>query len=116
MDLSYDTAADALRIRLLDSPVAETEQIDSNAVIDWSLDGRVVAVELFGLRVFFAERALRDLLEELTGLRALPCPIAVCRGGPEHGGGYVAGSNVPRGQIGTGGTPVDALRSMLKRH
>jgi uncharacterized protein YuzE len=116
VDLTYDAAADALRIRLLESIVAETEEIDSNAVIEWSPDGRIAAIEVFGLAVFFPDPALRELLAELDGLNTLPSPISVSRGEPEQGAGYIAAVERPVGLTGTGATAVDALRGMLKAH
>src|SRR4051794_23378762 len=38
VDLIYDSAADRLRLRPLELPTAQTEEVDSNAVIDWASD------------------------------------------------------------------------------
>jgi uncharacterized protein YuzE len=114
--LNYDYAADALRIRLLEIPVTEAEEIDSNAVIGWSSDGRIVTFEVFGLAIFFAGSALQHLLEELDALNLVSSPIIVSRGRPEHGGGYIAWVSQPGNVTSGGATPVDAIRSMLKTH
>src|SRR4051812_39156646 len=89
VDLVYDSAADLLRLRLLELPTAQTEEVDSNAVIDWASDGRIVGLEVFGLTVFFAKPALRTLLEDLDRLNLLSSEISVFRGPPDRGG-YLA--------------------------
>jgi uncharacterized protein YuzE len=112
VDLAYDSAADLLRLRLLELPTAQTEEVDSNAVIDWASDGRIVGLEVFGLTVFFAKPALHSLLEELDRLKWVASEISVVRGPPDCGG-YLAETVGSTGVAATGATPLDALRSML---
>lgn len=49
MKLHFDRKADALYLRLNDSPIEESEEVSSGVVLDFNADKQVVAIEIRGL-------------------------------------------------------------------
>ena len=49
MKLKIDKDSDALYLRLDDSKIIESEEVDSGVIIDFGIDGKVVAFELLNL-------------------------------------------------------------------
>lgn len=46
MRLEYDREADAIYIRLKDSEISTTREIDDNLIIDLGADGKIIGIEL----------------------------------------------------------------------
>jgi uncharacterized protein YuzE len=46
MKTSYDSIADALYVRFSDSSVVESEEVADGVVLDFDVEGRIVAIEL----------------------------------------------------------------------
>lgn len=46
MIFSYDNAADALYIEIMDSPIARTQQFDEGALVDLDESGHLVGIEV----------------------------------------------------------------------
>ncbi|MGH6919330.1 MAG: DUF2283 domain-containing protein [Geminicoccaceae bacterium] len=46
MRMTYDPEADALMLRLSDSPVETSEEVAPNVVLDFDGEGRVVGIEV----------------------------------------------------------------------
>ncbi len=55
MKLHYDAATDALYLRLLDTTVAESEEVKPGVVLDYDAQNRVVGVELLNLTKNFPD-------------------------------------------------------------
>lgn len=49
MKLHYDPATDALRLRLADAPVVESEEVRPGVVLDFDAQNRVVSIEVLHL-------------------------------------------------------------------
>lgn len=49
MKLNVDTKADALYLRLDDSPIIESEEVSPDVVLDYNEANQVVGVEFLGL-------------------------------------------------------------------
>jgi len=50
MKVRFDQEADALYIRLDDSPVAESEEVGPDVVLDFDANNRVVGIEVLNYR------------------------------------------------------------------
>jgi uncharacterized protein YuzE len=46
MRMTYDPEADALTLRLSEAPVADSEEVAPNVILDFHAEGRVVGVEM----------------------------------------------------------------------
>jgi uncharacterized protein YuzE len=46
MRMTYDPEADALTLRLSEAPVADSEEVASNVILDFDAEGRVVGIEM----------------------------------------------------------------------
>lgn len=51
MKVTYDPKVDALRIRLSEAPVEESDEEKPGVIIDYDLDGNVVAMEILDASV-----------------------------------------------------------------
>jgi uncharacterized protein YuzE len=49
MKLKVDRAADALYLRLGDSPIVESEEVSPGVVLDFNQQNQVVGIEMLGL-------------------------------------------------------------------
>lgn len=50
MKLHYDEEADALYLRLDDSAVDESDEVQPGIILDFDASGQVVGIEILGLR------------------------------------------------------------------
>ena len=50
MKLKIDEAADALYFRLDESAIVESEKVESGVILDFDAQGRVVGIELLGIK------------------------------------------------------------------
>jgi uncharacterized protein YuzE len=66
MRLHVDEKADAVYIRLDDSPIAESEEVRPGVVLDFDADGRVVGMELLRVRESLPEADLRKVQLEVA--------------------------------------------------
>jgi uncharacterized protein YuzE len=71
MRMTYDPDADALMLRLSEAPVAESEEVAANVVLDFDAEGRVVGIEILFLSdlpdanpMELAYRILKDSAEK----------------------------------------------------
>lgn len=46
MKVTYDPSVDALRIRLSDAPVEESDEDKPGIILDYDAEGRIVAIEI----------------------------------------------------------------------
>ena len=46
MKLEYDREADAIYIRLKESAIATTREVEDNLIIDLGADGKIIGIEL----------------------------------------------------------------------
>lgn len=46
MKASYDSEVDALSIRWSEEPVEESDQIEPGVIVDYDVDGHIVAIEV----------------------------------------------------------------------
>ena len=46
MRIHHDAAADALYVRFAETPVVDSEEVRPGIVVDYDVDGRIVAVEI----------------------------------------------------------------------
>ncbi|WP_293444319.1 DUF2283 domain-containing protein [Persephonella sp.] len=61
MEIKFDKEANALYIKLTDKPIAYTEEITPNIIVDYSEDGKPVGIEILN-----ASRELkRENIEQL---------------------------------------------------
>ena len=66
MRLHVDEKADAVYIRLDDSPIAESEEVRPGVVLDFDADGRVVGMELLRVRESLPAADLRKVQLEVA--------------------------------------------------
>ena len=50
MHLDYDPGSEAAYVQFLDEPVDATRQVDDDRILDFTADGRVLGLELLGVR------------------------------------------------------------------
>ncbi len=60
MKIRYDKEADAMYIRLKDTEIASTKEIDKNTIIDLNDNGEIVGIE-----ILFVKERNPKLLKEL---------------------------------------------------
>ncbi len=68
MKVECDPEADAVYIRLRDSEVATTRELDDNLIIDLDKDGKIVGIELLFVSDYLRPEDLETLT--LTTLRS----------------------------------------------
>ncbi|MGF1569817.1 MAG: DUF2283 domain-containing protein [Nodosilinea sp.] len=61
MKIQFDSQADALYLRLLDSEVADSESLEPDVVYDYDAENRVVGVEVLRVRANLPNLATRAL-------------------------------------------------------
>jgi uncharacterized protein YuzE len=49
MRVHYDAEADALYIRLAEAPAIESEEVRPGILLDFDVDGRIVAIEILDI-------------------------------------------------------------------
>lgn len=62
MRVKVDMESDALYFRLCEEPIEDSEEISSGIIIDYNKEGKVVGIELLGIKGRFS-------LEELSHLK-----------------------------------------------
>jgi len=62
MKLNVSEKDDALYLRLNDEVIVESEEVEPGVVLDYDEEGRVVGVELLGIRDRAHGASLRELL------------------------------------------------------
>ena len=67
MRVRVDLESDALYFRISEEEVDESEEVSPGVILDYSKDGRVVGVEILGLRCF----PLKELVEMRVELPTL---------------------------------------------
>ena len=66
MKLKVDREIDALNLRLDESAIVESEEVQPGVILDFDAQNRVVGVEILGLRDRVPEAILRTLQFETT--------------------------------------------------
>ena len=66
MRLKVDREADALYLRLDESAIVESEEVQPGVILDFDNESRVVGVEILGLRDRVPDSMLRSLQFETT--------------------------------------------------
>ena len=66
MKLKVDEAADAMYLRLNESAIVESEEVHTGVILDYDDRGRVVGVELLGIKDRAVGASLRSLTFETT--------------------------------------------------
>ena len=61
MKLKIDEKADALYLRLNEQAIVESEEVQPGVILDYDAEGRVVGVELLGIKARSAGASLRAL-------------------------------------------------------
>ena len=57
MRTRYDPEADALYMRLAEAPIVDSEEVRPGIVLDFDVDGRVVAIEILDVSEHVAKGA-----------------------------------------------------------
>ena len=66
MKLKVDEVADAMYLRLNESAIVESEEVQDGVILDYDDQGRVVGVELLGIKDRATAASLRNLTFETT--------------------------------------------------
>jgi uncharacterized protein YuzE len=66
MRLHYDEQADALYLRLDDSPVEESDEVQAGIILDFNAAGQVVGVEILGLKERVPQANLKQIQFEVA--------------------------------------------------
>lgn len=66
MKLHYDSAADALHLRLADAAVIESEEIRPGIVVDYDANNRIVSVELLKVSQHLPDADVKRLQLEVA--------------------------------------------------
>ena len=61
MKLKVDEKADALYLRLNEAAIVESEEVQPGVILDYDKEGRVVGVELLGIKARAAGASFRAL-------------------------------------------------------
>ncbi len=64
MKLKVDEKNDALYLRLNEAAIVESEEVEPGVILDYDRKGRVVGVELLGIKSRAKGKSLRELLFE----------------------------------------------------
>jgi uncharacterized protein YuzE len=62
MKLKVDEKSDALYLRLNEAAIVESEEVEPGVVLDFDKRGRVVGVEILGLKARVKRGSLRELV------------------------------------------------------
>lgn len=57
MKTTYDPEADALYVRFAEAAIVESEEVSDGVVLDFDVEGRIVAIEVLDARKHLAEGA-----------------------------------------------------------
>ena len=60
VNIHYDPDADAVFLRLSDSPILESEETRPGVIIDFDQDGKIVALEFLNARKTFSAEAIKE--------------------------------------------------------
>ena len=60
MKVRYDPEADAVFLRLIDSPILESEEVRPGMIMDFDSDGKIVALEFLNARKTFSAEAIEE--------------------------------------------------------
>jgi uncharacterized protein YuzE len=66
MRLHYDEQTDALYLRLDESPVEESDEVQAGVILDFNAAGQVVGVEILGLRDRVPQANLKQIQFEVA--------------------------------------------------
>lgn len=66
MKVRFDQDADALYIRLDDTPIAESEEVGPGIVLDFDADNRVVGIEVLNAQQRLPAAHLKQMLFEVA--------------------------------------------------
>jgi uncharacterized protein YuzE len=66
MRVRFDQEADALYIRLVDTPVQESDEVRPGVVLDYDADNRVVGIELLRIQERLPAAELRQIVFEVA--------------------------------------------------
>jgi len=64
MKITYDNEADALYIKLKESEVHKTKEVDENTILDYDKNG-----DLIGIEILFVKERMPSLLEGLKDVK-----------------------------------------------
>jgi uncharacterized protein YuzE len=64
--LKIDEQSDALYLRLNEATIVESEEVQPGVVLDFDQEGRVVGIELLGVKERMNGESLRSLAFEIT--------------------------------------------------
>jgi len=62
MKLKVDEKSDALYLRLNEAAIVESEEVEPGVILDFDRKGRVVGVEILGLKKRVKRGSLRELV------------------------------------------------------
>jgi len=62
MKLKVDEKSDALYLRLNEAAIVESEEVEPGVILDYDKKGRVVGVELLGIKGRVKRGSLRELV------------------------------------------------------
>lgn len=65
MRIKVDLESDALYFRLSEEPIEESEEVAKGIIIDYGKSGKVVGIEILGLKGKFSKEELSELKVEL---------------------------------------------------
>ena len=60
MKVRYDPEADAVFLRLIDSPILESEEVRPGMIMDFDSDGKIVALEFLNASKTFSAEAIEE--------------------------------------------------------
>lgn len=66
MKLTVDEKSDALHLWLNEAGIVESEEVQPGVILDYDENGRVVGVELLGVKERVAGQSLREILFQAT--------------------------------------------------
>jgi len=66
MKLSVDEKSDALYLRVNEEAIVESQEVQPGVVLDYDAEGRVVGIELLGLKERAHGASLREVLIQTT--------------------------------------------------
>jgi len=66
MDIRYDQASDALHIRLKDNKYSESDEINSNIILDFDKDKNVIGIEILDASRYLDTDELSSVKFEVT--------------------------------------------------
>jgi uncharacterized protein YuzE len=66
MRMRMDEAADALYIRFDEAPIVESEEVSDGVILDFDASGRVVGLEMLGVRQRFPTADLKRVEVEVA--------------------------------------------------